>query len=99
MLSPSQREEFDRWGLMRLPHAIPPAEAGRITELVWEELSREHGIERDQPDSWTIERPQGFKAISRSESFSRTGVGRRRCRRRSDGSRVAGSRPRTGDPS
>ena len=74
-LSVSQREEFDRWGLLRLPHAIPPAEAAQLHDLVWEQLSREHGIERDQPDSWTIERPQGFKAISRSELFSRTGVG------------------------
>ena len=75
MLSPSQLEEFDRWGLLRLPAALPQSETAQMQDLVWEQLAREHGIERDRPDTWTVERPQGFKAISRSETFSRTGVG------------------------
>lgn len=73
MLTQAQLEEFERWGLLRLPGAM--AEARRLCDLVWAGLAAEHGIERDRPETWTVERPQGLKALRRSEPFGHTGEG------------------------
>ncbi|MEQ4206985.1 hypothetical protein [Actinopolymorpha sp. B9G3] len=73
-LTQDQVDEFDRWGLLRLPDAIPHDDATSMGDLVWRQLSTEHGIERDRPDTWTVERPLGFKPLAQSETFRRTGA-------------------------
>jgi hypothetical protein len=70
MLSGSEREEFERLGLLRLPAAIPNAEVAAMRDRFWEFLSVEHGIERDRSDTWTVERPRNLQALKRSGAFN-----------------------------
>jgi len=36
----------------------------------WEFLSTKHGIERERPDTWTVERPRSLQALKRSGAFN-----------------------------
>jgi ectoine hydroxylase-related dioxygenase (phytanoyl-CoA dioxygenase family) len=70
MLPPSQRDAFNRSGLLKLESAIPPADVATMRDRFWDYLSREHGIERDRPDTWTVERPRRLQALRRSGAFN-----------------------------
>lgn len=70
MLSWSQRDEFDRLGLVRLPAVIPPTEITVMRDRFWELLTAQHGIERDRPETWTIERPRRLQILRRSGAFN-----------------------------
>ncbi len=52
MLSPDERAEFARSGLLRLPAAIAAATAAAMLDRCWQCLSDRHGIVRDRPDTW-----------------------------------------------
>jgi hypothetical protein len=69
MLSRYQRDEFERTGLLRLPAAIPPADVDAMRDRFWRFLATAHGIERDRPDTWTVERPRRLQALRRSGAF------------------------------
>jgi hypothetical protein len=71
MLSQDQHAEFGEWGLLRLPKALPTFDAQRMVDLVWSQLAAEHGIHREAPQTWTIERPIGFKPILGTDVFRR----------------------------
>jgi hypothetical protein len=68
---PQQRDEFERTGLLRLPGAIPRADVVAMRDRFWRFLTANHGIERDRPDTWTVERPRRLQALRRSGAFER----------------------------
>jgi hypothetical protein len=73
MLSPQQRDEFDRRGLLRLPGATPLADAITMCDRVWEFMAARHGIRRDRPQTWTVEVPRQFQALTRAKVFEPMG--------------------------
>jgi hypothetical protein len=76
MLSQTEREDFERSGLLRLPAAIPQAEVANMRDRFWELLSTKHGIARDRPDTWTIESPRHLQAFKRSGAFNPMATGK-----------------------
>lgn len=70
MLSPDQRQEFDRSGLLRLPQAVPSADTERMRERLWEFLADTQAISRHDPGTWPVEGPQGFQKLTRSGAFA-----------------------------
>jgi hypothetical protein len=75
MLSPNERDEFERSGLLRLPAAIPQAEVASMQDRFWEFLSTKHGIARERPDTWRIESPRHLQALKRSGAFNPMATG------------------------
>jgi hypothetical protein len=73
MLSPQQRDEFDRQGLLRLPGAIPLADTTAMCDRLWEFMADKHGIERDRPETWPIDVPRRFQALTRAGVFDPMG--------------------------
>jgi ectoine hydroxylase-related dioxygenase (phytanoyl-CoA dioxygenase family) len=61
MLSPSQRSEFERDGILKIPSAFTSDDAERLRNVLWYELARRHGIDRDDRSTWTEHRPTGLK--------------------------------------
>lgn len=70
MLSPSQRETFHGNGLLKLESAVPPAAVATMRDRFWGYLSREHGIEPDRVDTWTVQTPRRLQALKRSGAFN-----------------------------
>jgi hypothetical protein len=70
MLTPPQRDEFDRWGLVRLPGAVPVDTVAEMRDRFWAFLLAEHGIDRDRAETWTTERPRRLQALRRSGAFA-----------------------------
>jgi hypothetical protein len=75
MLTQNEREQFERLGLLRLPAAIPRAETATMRDRFWEFLSTKHGIARDRPDTWAVERPRHLQALKRSGAFNPMATG------------------------
>lgn len=73
MLTPEQREQFDRFGIVRLPGAIPRADADAMCDSVWDVLGRRHQILRDDPDTWKRQRVMGTNPIPKSMTFAQIG--------------------------
>lgn len=73
MLSQGQHEEFDRLGLIRLPAAIPSADAAAMRNRIWSFLHDRDAIERDNVSSWPAGPIFGFHQLSRSGAFAPLG--------------------------
>jgi Phytanoyl-CoA dioxygenase (PhyH) len=69
MLSPAQRAEFDRRGILRLPAAIPPAEVTAMRERVWRHLLDKDGIHPDRPGTWPAAPPAQFQKLTGTGAF------------------------------
>ena len=69
MLSPQQREDFDRLGLLRLPAAVPPSDVAAMRDRFWEFLATRHGIDRADAGTWSTTTPRGLQALRRSHAF------------------------------
>ena len=69
MLTPEQREELDRYGIVRLPGAIAPRNVNEMCDRVWAMLDRRYQICRDDPDTWGARRVAGFHDLPKSENF------------------------------
>jgi len=52
MLTEQQRLQFDESGFVKLEAAFSTDAAARMQDIVWEELSRAHGVNRSDPHSW-----------------------------------------------
>lgn len=61
MLTEQQRDEFHRFGILRVPGAIPSRAANAMCDSVWEMLARRYKIGRDDPETWEAQRIMGTK--------------------------------------
>ena len=73
MLTEDQRDTFTRTGLLRLPGAVPAAEAAVMRDGVWEFLARRDGIAPDRPETWTEGIPRHLQPLRRSGLFAGMG--------------------------
>jgi phytanoyl-CoA dioxygenase PhyH len=70
MLVADQVAEFERHGLLKVESAVPPGVVDAMRDRFWDHLSREHGIDPDRSDTWTVERPRHLQALKRSGAFN-----------------------------
>lgn len=75
MLSPDQRETFNRSGLLKIESAVPPVDLATMRDRFWDHLSRKHGIDPDRADTWTVQRPRHLQALKRSGAFNLMATG------------------------
>jgi hypothetical protein len=61
MLTEQQRDEFHRFGILRVQGAIPARAANAMCDSVWEMLGRRYGVRREDSESWNAQRIGGFK--------------------------------------
>jgi hypothetical protein len=73
VLAGSVAEEFDRTGIVRLDGVFSDADASRMRDVVWRELDRRYGIERDDPSTWSRHEPTGLTSTKKSDAFSPMG--------------------------
>jgi hypothetical protein len=73
MLTAAQRSDFDERGFVRIAAAFSTAEAAAMQDLVWDELSRHHGISRSDPATWLRQHPSRFQRITDSPMFAPIG--------------------------
>ncbi len=72
-MTPEQREEFDRLGVVRVAGAIASRDAAKMCDRVWETLGRRFQIRRDDPSTWRARRVAGFHDLPKSENFEEIG--------------------------
>ena len=73
MFSDDHYAEFRRTGLLRLPGAIAAKDAEAMVDRIWEHLYRSHGVVRDRPETWTVDKPSGLRAITAAPEFQALG--------------------------
>ncbi|GAA1113831.1 hypothetical protein GCM10009630_08900 [Kribbella jejuensis] len=61
MLTAEELDVFERDGIVKIPSAFSADEAAGMREVLWRELSERHGMDRDDPTTWTVLRPTGLK--------------------------------------
>jgi hypothetical protein len=71
MLTPEQREEFDRSGIARLPGAVAQDVVQEVRDLVWDAAERRGELRRDDPSTWKAQRMIGLKDLPESVNFDR----------------------------
>ena len=69
-LTSEQQAEFNETGLLRLPGAVPRADAGAMAEALWDELARRHKVHKDQPETWRRSRVAQLTGPARSGAFA-----------------------------
>ncbi len=65
MLSAAQLSEFERDGIVKVPGAFGAGDAARMRDVLWAELAKRHGMERDDRSTWTTLRPTGLKTTKK----------------------------------
>jgi hypothetical protein len=70
MLSESLADEFCRTGIIKIERAFSRGDATRMQDVLWGELRRRYGIERDDPSTWNRHEPTGLKSTKRSGVFA-----------------------------
>ena len=63
MLTPEQHDEFRRFGILRIPGAVPSRDADAMCNAVWEMFARRYHIRRDDPETWGKIKATGDAAI------------------------------------
>lgn|GEM_PF-535518 len=66
-MSPEQRAEFERSGVLRLPGAVRPAVAAEMCERIWDEISQ-RGIKPDERQGQIF--PSKTKNATKSQTFN-----------------------------
>ncbi len=56
VLTPAEIASFAERGYVRIPQAFPREAALAMQDFMWSELKRLHGLERDDPSTWVLER-------------------------------------------
>jgi hypothetical protein len=70
VLSPRDRDEFQRTGLLRLPQAVPAADVAAMRDRFWEFLGARFGMAPDRPETWATGTPRHLQALRRSGAFA-----------------------------
>jgi hypothetical protein len=70
-LTPEQQETYLRKGLLCIRQGVERSDALAMCDVLWEAMERKLGLHRDQPGTWTIERPTGLGAAIAPEAFAR----------------------------
>jgi len=65
-------EHFHENGWVRLPQAFGPEAGAAMREVVWQVLA-EDGVRRDDPSTWTLERPTGLQRLKEHPVFRAAG--------------------------
>lgn len=68
-LTAEDRRQLDERGLVRLPGLLPKRACDEMAERLWAEMARKDGMRRDDPATWSIERPYHFKPLQESGAF------------------------------
>lgn len=70
-LTEARRDEFARTGLLRLPGAVPVADAEAMAGRVWSFLADRAGVDRHDPTTWSTTRPTGFGPLTGAGGLDR----------------------------
>ncbi|MCY3884658.1 MAG: hypothetical protein OXG24_07020 [Gammaproteobacteria bacterium] len=71
MLTQKQIEQFNKFGILKLPQCVGHHIAVELTDRLWEFLESEQGISRDDHETWPLgHRPTGFQKLSREGIFN-----------------------------
>ncbi len=71
-LTPEQRAQFERDGVVRIPGAFAADEAAAMRDVVWTELES-RGIRRDHPSTWVDEAPSHLQHLKSRPEFAAVG--------------------------
>jgi ectoine hydroxylase-related dioxygenase (phytanoyl-CoA dioxygenase family) len=66
MLTDVELEMWERDGIVKLPAAFSAEDAARMRNVLWNELSARHGMDRNDRSTWTTLRPVGLKTTKSS---------------------------------
>ena len=69
-LSTEQRRRFDEHGLVRLDGLIARESAEAMADRLWQALTHQHGLQRDNPASWRKERPAQLGPLQKTGAFN-----------------------------
>lgn len=61
---------FENTGILRLPGAFSLSDAQQMQHRLWEQLTAKHGIQPQEPATWTVSQPTGFQSLTRSGAFA-----------------------------
>ncbi|WP_410788811.1 phytanoyl-CoA dioxygenase family protein [Kribbella sp. C-35] len=61
MLTTEELDVFERDGIVKIPSAFTSDEAAGMRDVLWNELSARHAMDRDDRSTWTTLRPTGLK--------------------------------------
>ena len=70
-LTAEQRDALETRGLVRLPGAIDPRDAAAMADRLWATLAAKHGIQKDAPATWTVERPSNLGHLCATGAFAK----------------------------
>jgi len=68
MLTAEEQDVFERDGIVKIPSAFTSDEAAGMRDVLWNELAARHGMDRDDPSTWTPLRPTGLKTTKASRT-------------------------------
>ena len=69
MLTLGQRDEFRRFGILRVPSAIPSGDVEAMCDAIWQRLDHRYHIRRNDSESWKGQRINGTKDRPKSMTF------------------------------
>ncbi|NIK55077.1 phytanoyl-CoA dioxygenase family protein [Kribbella shirazensis] len=68
MLTADELDVFERDGIVKIPAAFSPDDAARMRDVLWNELSARHGMDRADRSTWDPLRPTGLKTTKSSRA-------------------------------
>jgi hypothetical protein len=69
VLTSSQRQQFLETGVAHIPALIPRRVTDAMADRLWEVLTRQHGVQRARPQTWTVARPTKLQELKRTGAF------------------------------
>jgi hypothetical protein len=70
MVSPAERADFDRLGLLRLPAAVPAPAVDAMRDRMWAFLAAEQGIDPVRRETWPPGPARRLQALRKSGAFA-----------------------------
>jgi len=62
--------DFATMGIIKCESVFSARDAARMGDVLWNELERRYGLERDDPSSWDRHPPYGLKSTKKSAAFA-----------------------------